>query len=74
MVEGSETDSYKMTENTRDVDAGKEKTQGNMTASLKYVKICCKGEYAYFILLQGRKPEQEMSLSNREKQFFTTTQ
>lgn len=36
----SETNSYKMTKNTKDSDAGEEKTQGNMTAAFKYVRNC----------------------------------
>ena len=36
----SETNSYKMTKNTKDSDAGEKKTQGNMTAAFKYVRNC----------------------------------
>lgn len=40
MVKGPETNSYKTTKNTREVDAGEEKTEGNMTAAFKHVRNC----------------------------------
>lgn len=40
VVKSPETNSYKMTKNTKDSGAGEEKTQGNMTAAFKYVRNC----------------------------------
>lgn len=55
MVKGPETDSYKMTKNTRDVDAGVEKTCRNMTAALKYVRNCHMEERVCLLYISPEK-------------------
>lgn len=66
MVKGTETNPHKMAENTKDVGAGEDKTQGSMTAAFEYIGNC-PIEDSLLILSHSRGRRSKKSISDKEK-------